>query len=316
MSPGPSVARHRVILDCDPGVDDAIAILLALASPAEIELLGITCVAGNVPLAATARNARRVCTLAGRRDVPVLAGCARPLMSRVGETAASVHGKDGLGDVGLPEPAFELRPQHAVDFIIEQALAGEGGAVTLCCVGPMTNAALALIKEPRLARRLDRILFMGGAAFCPGNVSPVAEFNVFVDPHAAHVVLGSGVPLTMFGLDVTRQARATADRLATWEAVASPVTGAAARMVRAYGGADPRLHDPCVIASLIDPALFGGVDAHVAVECESPRTLGQTIVRARERHLAGYPPNCHVVTRVEADRLFELLTERLGRLGA
>jgi purine nucleosidase len=309
------MARHRVILDCDPGVDDAIAILLTLASPAEIELLGITCVAGNVSLEATARNARRVCTLAGRRDVPVLAGCARPLMSPVGRTA-SVHGKDGLADVGFPEPAFELRPQHAVDFIIEQALAAGGGAVTLCCVGPMTNAALALVKEPRLAPRLDRILFMGGAAFCPGNVSPVAEFNIFVDPHAAHVVLGSGVPLTMFGLDVTRQARATGERLAAWEARASPVTGAAARMVRAYSGGDPCLHDPCVIASLIDPGLFGGVDAHVAVECESPRTLGQTVVRTKERHLAGDSPNCHVVTRIEADRLFALLAERLGLLGA
>src|SRR5262249_17932156 len=160
----------------------------------------------NVSLEKTARNARRVCTLAGRRDVPVLAGCARPLMSAVGETAASVHGKDGLGDVGLPEAGFELRSQHAVDFIVDQALEAEGGPVTLCCIGPMTNAALALVKEPRLARRLARIVFMGGAAFCPGNVSPVAEFNVFVDPHAAHVVLGSGLPLTMFGLDVTHQA--------------------------------------------------------------------------------------------------------------
>src|SRR5215510_12322696 len=122
-SPRRLMARHRIILDCDPGVDDAIAILLALASPAEIELLGITCVAGNVPLASTARNARRVCTLAGRRDVAVLAGCARPLMAAAGETAESVHGEDGLGGVGLPEPAFELRPQHGVDFIVEQALA-------------------------------------------------------------------------------------------------------------------------------------------------------------------------------------------------
>jgi len=309
------MARHRVILDCDPGVDDAIAILLALASPAEIELLGITCVAGNVSLEATARNARRVCTLAGRRDVAVLAGCARPLMSPVGRTA-SVHGKDGLADVGFPEPAFELGSQHAVDFIIEQALEGEGGAVTLCCVGPMTNAALALIKEPLLARRLGRILFMGGAAFCPGNVSPVAEFNVFVDPHAAHVVLGSGLPLTMFGLDVTQQAQATAERLAAWRARGSRVAEAAARMVGAYRGADPCLHDACVIAHLIDPGLFGGVDAHVAVECESPLTRGQTVVRAGEQHLASDPPNCHVVTRVEADRLFELLTERLGRIRA
>jgi purine nucleosidase len=305
------MARHRVILDCDPGVDDAIAILLALASPAEIELVGITCVAGNVSLEKTARNARRVCTLAGRRDVPVLAGCARPLMSPVG-TTATVHGKDGLADVGFPEPAFELGSQHAVDFIVDRA--GEGGAVTLCCVGPMTNAALALIKEPGLARRLDRILFMGGAAFCPGNVSPVAEFNVFVDPHAAHVVLDAGLPLTMFGLDVTHQARATAERLAAWEARGGRVAAAAARMVRAYRGDDPCLHDACVIANLIDPGLFGGVDGHVAVECDSPRTRGQTVVRVKDRHLAGDSPNCHVVTRVEADRLFDLLADRLNRL--
>src|SRR5262249_2018060 len=159
-----------------------------------------------------------------------------PLMSPAGETAESIHGQDGLGGVGLPEPAFELRPQHAVDFIVEQALAAGGGAVTLCCVGPMTNAALALVKEPRLAPRLERIGCMGGAAFCPGNVAPVAEFNVFVDPHAAHVVLGSGVPLVMFGLDVTHQARATAERMAAWERGGGRVAGAAARMVRAYGG--------------------------------------------------------------------------------
>jgi purine nucleosidase len=156
---------------------------------------------------------------------------------------------------------------------------------------------------------------MGGAAFCPGNVTPVAEFNVFVDPHAAHVVLESGVPLTMFGLDVTHQALATAERLAAWAAGGSRVTAAAARMVRAYRGGDPCLHDPCVIASLIDPGLFGGVDAQVAVECESPLARGQTVVRAGE-HLAGHAPNCHVVTRVEADRFFALLAERLGRLGA
>lgn len=307
------MARHRVILDCDPGVDDAIAILLALASPAEIELLGVTCVAGNLPLEVTERNARRVCALAGRRDVPVLAGCARPLMSPAGRTS-TVHGVDGLGDAGVPEAGFELMPQHAVDFIVQRVLEEEDGAVTLCCVGPMTNAALALIKEPRLAGRLGRILFMGGAAFCPGNASPVAEFNILADPHAAHVVLGSGVALTMFGLDVTRQARVTAERLGALEATGSRVAGAAARMLRAYGGADPCLHDPCVIASLIDGGLFGGVDAHVAVECESAQTRGQTIVRVRERHLAGHTPNCRVITRVDADRLFDLLTERLGLL--
>ena len=307
------MARHRVILDCDPGVDDAIAILLALASPAEIELLGVTCVAGNLPLEVTARNARRVCALAGRPDVPVLAGCSRPLMSPVGPTS-TVHGVDGLGDAGVPEAGFELMPQHAVDFIVQRVLEGEEGAVTLCCVGPMTNAALALIKEPRLAARLERILFMGGAAFCPGNASPVAEFNILADPHAAHVVLGSGVALTMFGLDVTQQARVTAERLGALEATGSRVAGAAARMLRAYGGADPCLHDPCVVAHLIDGGLFGGVDAHVAVECESVQTRGQTIVRVRERHLAGHTPNCRVVTRVDADRLFALLTARLGLL--
>src|SRR5262245_61800482 len=195
-SPRRLMARHRIILDCDPGVDDAVAILLALGPPAEIDLLGLTCVAGNVPLDKTARNARRVCTLAGRTDVPVLAGCARPLMSPAGRTA-TVHGVDGLADVGFPEPAFELGSQHAVDFIIEQALRAPG-QVTLCCVGPLTNAALALVKEPLLAQRLGRVIFMGGAAFCPGNVTPVAEFNVFVDPHAAHVVLGAGLSLTMF----------------------------------------------------------------------------------------------------------------------
>jgi len=202
--------------------------------------------------------------------------------------------------------------QHAVEFIIERVMAADD--VTLCCIGPMTNAALALIKEPLLARRLRQVVFMGGAAFCPGNASPVAEFNVFVDPHAAHVVLSSGVALTMFGLDVTRHAQVTAERLAALEGADSPVARVAARMLRAYGGADPCLHDPCVIAHLIDPELFSGVDAHVSVECESALTRGQTIARVRERHLAGRAPNCRVITTVDAGRLFGLLGERIGRL--
>ena len=305
------MARHRVLLDCDPGVDDAVAMLLAFASPDEIELLAVTCVAGNHPLDVVERNARRIRDLAGRGSVPVHAGCDRPLLG--GEASlSSAHGTDGLGDIGLPEPAFAAERGHAVDVLIE-AVMGAPGAVTLCAVGPLTNVALALLKEPRLAQAVREIVVMGGAAFSPGNVTPSAEFNVFVDPHAARIVFGSDTKLTLFGLDVTRRARLAAGHL---DALAGSGRAgrAAAAMIRAYGAIDACLHDPCVIAHLIDPTLFLGVDSHVEVECESRLTRGQTVAAVRDKHLRGRAPNCRVMTDVAADRLSALLAERLSAL--
>ncbi len=306
------MAKHRIILDCDPGVDDAIAMLLAFASPDEVEIVGITTVAGNVPLTDTTRNALRVCALAGRPDVPIYAGCARPILP-AGRNPGGVHGTDGLGDIGLPDPSVEPETRHAVDFIID-TVTRFPGEITLCPIGPMTNIGLALVKEPAIAGKIKRIVFMGGAAFCPGNSTPEAEFNVWFDPHAAEIMVSAGIAMVMFGLDVTGQARMTAERLAVLEAGSGPIAGAALAMMRHYGSGDPCLHDPCVIASLIDPSLFDGVDAHLSVDCTSSLTIGRTVAAVSERHRKGAAATCRVITSVDDERLFRLLDERLRRL--
>ncbi|MBS0969614.1 nucleoside hydrolase [Chimaeribacter arupi] len=302
------MAAHRIILDCDPGVDDAVAILLALASPQEITLAGITTVAGNVSATLTEYNARRICTLANRHDIPVFSGCPRPMRDLHGYHT-QVHGHDGLGGVPLPEPGFALQRPHAVDFIIE-TINAEPAEITLCAIGPLTNIALALIKDPGIAPKIKQLVLMGGAAFCPGNVSPAAEFNLYVDPWAAHVVLSAGIPQVMFGLDVTSQAQMSAAWLdALHQRNATGATLAA--MMRSYGAADPCLHDPCVIAWLIDPTLFSGVDGHVSVVTEGA-AAGQTLAAVKPRHLAGRTPNTRIMTQVDNPRLLALLAARLA----
>lgn len=191
-----------IIIDCDPGQDDALAILLALASPEDLEVLAITTVAGNVPLALTAVNARKILELAGRSEVPVYAGCDRPLL-RPPVTAEHVHGRTGLDGAELPAPGIELAPGHAVDAIIALIRERPTGTVTLCPIGPLTNVALAMRLAPDIVERIKRIVLMGGAAGA-GNVTPSAEFNIYADPHAASIVFAAGVPLVMHGLDVTR----------------------------------------------------------------------------------------------------------------
>jgi purine nucleosidase len=303
------VAPRRIILDCDPGVDDALAMLLAFAAPEAVKVEAITTVIGNVMLPQTTANARRILDLAGRTEIPVYAGCPRPIMAAV-ERKTSVHGGDGLGDIGLPPPRGHAEAEHAVDAIIRLVRANPG-AITLCPIGPMTNIALALIKAPDIAPLIPDIVFMGGAAFRPGNSTPTAEFNFMIDPHAAQVMLTAGIPLTMFGLDVTAQALITPEWMADVEAAGGPITRAAIAMLRAYGHGDPCLHDPCVIAHLIDPTLFQGVDAWVEVETGSPLTRGQSIAAVAERHRAGRAPNARVIQGLDAPRLFALLRERL-----
>lgn len=306
-----------VILDCDPGVDDAAAILLALASPKEIDLLGITCVTGNVPLAKTTANACRIVSLVKGAAVPVFAGCARSLMKKTPAMASS-HGTDGLGGVELPEARVKPQKKHAVDFIIETLLARPFKGVTLCAIGPMTNLALAVIKEPRIVDHIAEIVFMGGAAFCPGNITPEAEFNFFVDPHAAQIVLDCGAPLTMLGLDVTRQTSITAER---WEMLedcaraggpAAPVV----EMLKSYCANDPIIHDPCAIAYLINPGLFTGTPGLVTVECASELTYGKSVAFATPYHLAGTAPNTDIITGLDVDGFFTLLTQRLKSLAS
>lgn len=313
------MSGRPVIIDCDPGQDDAIALLLALASPEEIDLLGITCVAGNVPLPLTTRNARIVVELSGRRDVPVHAGCARPIVRPL-STAERVHGKSGLDGYDWPEPTLPLAEMHAVEFIVERCLAAEDGSITLCPLGPMTNVASAIVHEPRILPKLREIAFMGGAALIPGNVTPVAEFNIHTDPHAAHTVLESGVPLTMFGLDVTHKAITTPERLRAIRDIGTPVAEAAAAMltfydrcdIARYGERGAPLHDPCVVAHLLQPDLFSGKDCHVAVETESALTMGQTVTDWWG--VTGRTPNCRVVTGIDSEGYYALIRERLARL--
>ncbi len=309
MSPRP------VIIDCDPGQDDAVALLLAFASPDELQVLGVTAVAGNVPLDLTEINARRVCTLAGRRETKVYAGCAQPL-ERPLVTAEHVHGKTGLDGAVLPEPEMALAPGHAVDFIIETLRAG---GVTIAATGPLTNIATAIARAPEIADNIGEIVLMGGAMGL-GNVTPAAEFNIYVDPQAARAVFGAGVKLTMLGLDVTRKATATPERSRAIRAIGSPVAEAVSGMLafsgkrhrERFGGAGSPLHDPCVIAYLLRPTLFRGRHVHVAIESESELTMGRTVVDWWG--VTGMAPNATVIEGIDANGFYALLTERLARL--
>ena len=311
-------APRPIVIDCDPGHDDALAILLALGSPDELEVVALTAVAGNVPLALTQKNARRVCAVAGRPDVPVYAGCARPLV-RPPVTAEYVHGRTGLDGVELPEPSAPLAPGHGVDAIIEILRGRPAGTVTLCPTGPLTNVAMALTKAPDVVPRVREIVLMGGSIGL-GNTTPSAEFNVYVDPHAAKVVFESGVPLTMMGLDVTHQAIVTPARLDAIRALGTEVGRVVTAWLEFYNRYDRRLsdqpggplHDPCVVAYLLRPDLFAGRACHVAVETASELTMGRTVVDWRGRTDA--PPNATVINELDAGGLFALLTERLARL--
>ena len=306
-----------IIIDCDPGQDDAVALLLAFAAPQELEVVGVTTVAGNVALELTAENARKICELAGRSDVKVFAGCPRPTVRPL-RTAEHVHGKTGLDGADLPAPTMKLQDEHAVDFIIATLLGHEGG-VTLCPTGPLTNIAVAMVKEPRILPKISGIVLMGGAIGA-GNTTAAAEFNIHTDPHAAETVFTAGVKLTMLGLDVTHQALTTPERLAAIRAIGTPVAAAVAGMLafsgkrnaERFGLAGAPLHDPCVIAYLLAPDLFAGREVHVAIETASELNMGRTVVDwwgSTDR-----PANATVIDRIDADGFFALLTERLARL--
>ena len=310
---------RKIIIDTDPGQDDAVAILLALASPEDIELLGITCVAGNVPLDLTTRNARIVCELAGKTDVKVFAGCDRPL-GRELVTAEHVHGKTGLDGPDLPEPTMPLQDGHAVDFIIDTLRDHAPGTVTLCPLGPLTNIATALEKAPDIANRIAKIVLMGGGYFEGGNITPVAEFNIYVDPQAADIVVKSGVPIVIMPLDVTHKALVTAARNDAFRNIGSPVGVAVAQMTEfferfdkeKYGSEGAPLHDPCVTAYLIRPDLFTGRHINVEIETQSELTMGMTV--ADWWGVTDRPANATFIGDIDADGFFALLVERIGRL--
>ncbi|MBL3596315.1 nucleoside hydrolase [Rhodovulum sulfidophilum] len=310
---------RKIIIDTDPGQDDAVAILLALASPDEIEVLGLTAVAGNVPLALTQKNARMICELAGRRDIRIFAGCDRPLAGQL-VTAEHVHGRTGLDGPTLPEPTMPLQEAHAVAFLIETLRAAPEGEITLCPLGPLTNIATALREAPEIAPRIREIVLMGGAYFEVGNITPAAEFNIFVDPEAAAIVFGSGIPITVMPLDVTHKALVTAPRNAAFRALGTPVGRAVAAMTdfferydrEKYGSEGAPLHDPCVTAYLIRPELFRGRHVNVEIETEGRFTRGMTV--ADWWGVSGRAPNATFMGDLDADGFFGLLTDRLGRL--
>lgn len=308
---------QKIIIDTDPGQDDAVAILLALASP-EIEVLGITCVAGNVPLHWTTRNARVICELAKRPDIRVFAGCDRPI-SRKLVTAEHVHGKTGLDGITLPDPVMPLQDQHAVDFLIETLRAEDSGSVILVPIGPLTNIATALQTAPDIAPRIARIVLMGGAYFEVGNITPAAEFNIYVDPEAAEIVFRSGVPLTVMPLDVTHQALTTRPRIEALRAL-GPVGEVVASWtdfferfdMEKYGSEGAPLHDPCTIAWILRPDLFTGRQINVEIETASPLTLGMTV--ADWWGVTPRTKNAFFVGGINAEGFYTLLTERLARL--
>ncbi|WP_390914914.1 nucleoside hydrolase [Pseudosulfitobacter sp. SM2401] len=313
-----SLAR-KIIIDTDPGQDDAVAILLALASPEDLDVLGITAVAGNVPLDLTQKNARIICELAGKADVKVFAGCDRPL-GRDLVTAEHVHGKTGLDGPDLADPKMPLQDQHAVDFIIDTLLAEPSGTVTLCPLGPLTNIATALQKAPDIAQRIQQIVLMGGAYFEVGNITPTAEFNIYVDPEAADITFKSGIDIVVMPLDVTHKALVTRARNDAFRDLGTPAGSAVAQMTdfferfdkEKYGSAGAPLHDPCVTAYLIKPELFTGRHVNVEIETQSELTLGMTV--ADWWGVTDRAPNATFIGDLDADGFFALLAERIGRL--
>ena len=310
---------RRIIIDTDPGQDDAIALLLALAS-SEFDVLGITTVAGNVGLAQTEANARRICELAGRTDLPVFMGCPGPLLRAVID-AAQVHGETGLDGCGLPEPTMPSQPSHAVQWLIQTLSQAPPRSVTLCLLGPMTNLASALIQAPEVRGAIEEVVAMGGAIHRGGNVTPVAEFNIYADPHAADIVLRSGLALTLMPLDVTHQVLVTPSILARFAALPPPIGKACHGMLgfyfrpneARYGEFGSPLHDPCVIAYLIAPHLFSGKKIPVAIETNSPLTLGMTV--GDWWNSTSHPANAMVMNKVDAPALFELILSRLATYG-
>jgi purine nucleosidase len=302
-----------IIIDTDPGIDDAVAILLALASP-DLDVQGIVAVAGNVPLAVPAKNARSIVELAGRPDLPVYAGCPRPLGGKPLDAERS-HGSTGLGDLVLPAPAQPPSGEHGVFYLVDRLRHAAPKSLTVCALGPLTNVAMALVAAPDIAEGIAELVLMGGATHGQGNVTAVAEFNIHADPHAAALVFESGLPITMVPLDVTETVRSTEARIAPIRALGTRCGAAAAALLgprRALGQPPMAMHDPCVIAYLLMPELFQGRLAHVAVETQSPLAMGMTIVDRRAH--GGQRPNVRVLETVDADGVYRLLAERLARL--
>ena len=310
----------KIILDCDPGHDDAVAIMLAVASD-EIDLLGITCVGGNATLENTKLNTLKICSLLNRKDILIYSGASKPLVYDL-VTAEHVHGKSGLDNDGeeikVDEDHF-IQELNAVDYIIKTCKTSEE-KIYLCPTGPLTNIALSLKKDPSIKENIKEIVFMGGAALSLGNITPAAEFNIYVDPHAANIVLKSGIPITMMGLDVTHKVNVNKRIIQSIKSNNNKASIFFADLMEFYSKFNNELydtdesplHDPCVIAYLIDNKLFYGKKVHVEVEENSELTRGDTVtdwwgVKKLE-------PNCNVIVEANSEKFFEILKLELAKL--
>lgn len=312
------MSKQAIIIDCDPGQDDAINLLLAMSSPDELDIVGITAVAGNVPLALTARNARLMCDIAGRGDIPVYAGCARPMVRDL-VTAEKVHGRTGIDGVEITEPVLPLQEQNAVDFIVDALRAADDDTITLVPTGPLTNIATAITQAPDILPKVKEIVLMGGAMRESGNHSPSAEFNILVDPHAADIVFKCGRPITEMGLDVSHQVLSTRERIDRIKKIDNQAAQATVGMLdffnrhdtKKYKYAGAPLHDPCTVAYLLRPDIFEGKLCNVSIETQSELTMGNTAVDFW--HVTDRPRNTNWIHAVDADAFYELLTSRLAR---
>jgi len=315
--------KISLIMDCDPGLDDAIALLFAMASSEAINLLGVTTVIGNGPVKQSQENARRICELAGRPDMKVFKGCPRAIFPKVTSseqkyTAADIHGETGLGGCKLPSPTMPLQPEHAVSYI-RQILLDSAEKITISASGPLTNIACALIMDPSIKEKIEKIVLMGGVIGL-GNITPSAEYNFYTDPHAASVVFTSGVPIVMIGLDVTRQIQTSENWLKTIEAMGTPVAQAVVDMLSYYhrpeairepGVTGGVLHDPNIIAYLLKPELYKGRDVYVEIDVSPTIMAGRSTVDWYDK--LQFKPNAYVINEVDVQGFFDLLTERLSR---
>ncbi len=309
---------ERLIIDCDPGHDDAMAIILAAGDP-RVELLAITTVAGNQTVEKVTANALAVCAVAGI-DVPVAQGASEPLV-RPQVVAEDIHGDSGLDGPVLPRAERELDPRHAVDLIIDEVMAAEPGTITLVPTGPLTNIALAMKKEPRIVGRVKEVVLMGGA-YTRGNRTPAAEFNIVVDPEAAQAVFAGAWKVTMVGLDLTHQATATPDVVERIRAIGSPLSDFVVEVLTFFGKSylehqgfeAPPVHDLCCVAKTVDPAVFATREAFVAVELTGTWTTGMTVTDFAD--LLGQPHNTHVATELDKPLLWDMTIDAIAALSA
>ena len=310
---------RKIIIDTDPGQDDAAALMLAFGSTEELEILGLCAVAGNVSLELTSQNIRKICELCERTELPVYNGATKPLF-RTPVTAEHVHGQTGLDGPSLPEPTMKVQEKSAIDFIIETVRAEPANTITICTLGAMTNLALAILKAPDIAPRIQEVVAMGGGFSEGGNITPAAEFNMYVDPHAADIVLRSGAKVTMLPLDITHQLLATRNHLHRIADIGTAPAKAMVEMlefserfdIAKFGTDGAPLHDPSVIAYLVKPELFSGRSCNVSVETQSELTVGMTVVDWW--HVTDKPKNAQFMRSVDSEGFFDLFVERLARI--